>query len=490
MALRAALSAAQGQGTFRNLDPRDATDRPVIEEIFTAPMSSGDLLSDSSGLDDDDGPGHIPLRDLSSSADATRSRRRTKPRVAVAAASAAGQTDGTTSDSSSARDEGGSLHRSRKASVAASSGPEVTGAANETSTAKDDGSSGSSDSAASSTSYSSPISGPDRLYEFLDKPTSSTGALCYSIIIFSCIIISVLNFLIESSPEFWDTDNEAMFVVESLIVAVFTFDYFAKLATYSGSRPKWCLEFLNVIDLLSIIPFYVELVVTAASTGQSGLSGFVVLRVLRLFRVFRILKIAKYFTLLHVVGETLRRSLAGFVLLLFTLVLSLVLFASMEFYAEQTVSSFDPVTRKWIYTPEYGGTESNFQSVPDAMWWCLVTLTTVGYGDQVPVSPLGKAVASLAIVSGLLVLAFPLTIMGSNFGEVWAEYRAREFNSDKESLEAAKSMDARELVALCREELLQARARLDETRDAIAEIHNRYARITTLVTSLSDLQLK
>jgi hypothetical protein len=451
---------------------RDVLDRPVIEEILTAPMHGSDLVTDDIDVVDGDRD-RIPLRNLSSSAGSSSGRRK-KPRVALVQAAAASRKEGTASDSGSARAE-------------PASGPDA--AVETDSDRKSDASSEKSTSSGSST-LGSPLSGRDRLYQFLDKPTSSRGALAYSVLIFSCIIISVLNFLIESSPEFWETDNEAMFIVEAIIVAVFTFDYFAKLITYSGSRRRWCFEFLNMIDLLSIIPFYVELLFTAASTGQSGISGFVVLRVLRLFRVFRILKIAKYFTLLHVVGETLRRSLAGFVLLLFTLVLSLVLFASMEFYAEQTVASFDHVTRKWIYDPEYGGTESNFQSVPDAMWWCLVTLTTVGYGDQVPVSPLGKGVASLAIVSGLLVLAFPLTIMGSNFGEVWAEYRAREFNSDKESLEAAKSMSPQELVALCREELLQARARLDETRDAIAEIHNRYARITTLVTSLSDLQLK
>ncbi len=115
----------------------------------------------------------------------------------------------------------------------------------------------------------------------------------------------------------------------------------------------------------------------------------------------------------------------------------MVIFSSLLFFAEQTDETFDKSTQLWMRSD---GTVSPFQSIPETFWWCITTMTTVGYGDTYPVSPLGKfgkldslltfAVAALTMLCGILTLAFPISILGSTFTNEW--------NSATEDLARAK----------------------------------------------------
>eukprot|EP01130_Rhizamoeba_saxonica_P016298 TRINITY_DN7506_c0_g1_i1.p1 TRINITY_DN7506_c0_g1~~TRINITY_DN7506_c0_g1_i1.p1 ORF type:complete len:430 (-),score=64.30 TRINITY_DN7506_c0_g1_i1:32-1321(-) len=260
----------------------------------------------------------------------------------------------------------------------------------------------------------------DAVYEFLEDPTTSFWALLYSIINFTAILISTITFLITSLPHYWVTPPSALWTIEIVVIIIFTFDYLAKIILYRGNRLIWAINFLNMVDFLAIIPFYIEVIVTEATKGDDvgGLDALVVLRVLRLFRVFRIFKVLKYFDDVPTIQKAITRSTGAFGLLIFTLGISMVLFASLMFYAEQTDQSFYDEKKVWLYSD---GSESTYQSIPHALWWVIVTITTVGYGDSYPVTDLGKVVAILTMLSGLLVLAFPLTILGSNFAEVYEE---------------------------------------------------------------------
>jgi len=109
-------------------------------------------------------------------------------------------------------------------------------------------------------------------------------------------------------------------------------------------------------------------------------------------------------------------------MLLYSLTIAVTLFSSAMYYAETSEATFNPETLIWTYTDT--GNLCPFSSIPASMWWCIVTMTTTGYGDNYPITPGGKVVASSAMLCGLLVLAFPLTIFGSNFQEVYEEFKA------------------------------------------------------------------
>lgn len=135
--------------------------------------------------------------------------------------------------------------------------------------------------------------------------------------------------------------------------------------------------------------------------------------------------------------QTLKHSRDGFLLLLFTVGVGTVVFSSIMFYAEQINSTFDSLTKTWIRddgVPRYflknlnlkkkcnnpfSHFSSSYQSIPESFWWCIVTLTTTGFGDVHPFSLPGKIVCGIAMVAGTLIIAFPITLFGIHFTQIW-----------------------------------------------------------------------
>jgi voltage-gated potassium channel Kch len=215
--------------------------------------------------------------------------------------------------------------------------------------------------------------------------------------------VGMAIFLISSDPVFWRRPDPGFESIEWIVIVVFTLDYFVRML--SAPAPlRWCIQLASLLDLLSILPFYVEKF-TATSLGSfAALRGFRALRVFRLFRVARITS-----RLRSIVWSSIRKSIEGMLLLCFFIIISLFIFSTAMFYAEQSVAQFNEETRTWMRD----GHPSPFQSIHGTFWWAMVTLTTVGYGDAVPTSGLGKFVASLTIIIGILLMAFPVTIFTS-----------------------------------------------------------------------------
>lgn len=162
---------------------------------------------------------------------------------------------------------------------------------------------------------------------------------------------------------------------------------------------------MNAIDLMAIVPYFITLATMVAKDtdesnqigGEKSSSSLAMLRVIRLVRVFRIFKLSRHSKGLQILGMTLKASLRELGLLMFFLLIGVILFSSAIYYAEA------------------GSERSYFKSIPDAFWWAVVTMTTVGYGDMVPHDFWGKLVGSLCAIAGVLTLSLPVPVIVSNF---------------------------------------------------------------------------
>jgi len=170
---------------------------------------------------------------------------------------------------------------------------------------------------------------------------------------------------------------------------------------------------LTWVDILAILPFYIQLIADSSAIKLTWV------RVIRLARIFRIFKLGKYAEGFKVILKALIRSREALFMLVFFLILAIIFFSSLIFYAEQSDNAtFNQKMGLWYYED---GTVSPFTSIFHSAWWCIVTVTTVGYGDMYPITGAGKVVAAFTMICGILVLAFPMTILGASIGEVYSE---------------------------------------------------------------------
>ena len=228
-----------------------------------------------------------------------------------------------------------------------------------------------------------------RLYEILEQAMPDDRA---SRVIHAALVVltlgSVTSVVLESVPSLAERDEPLFLAVELVTVFAFTLEYVLRFWVAPLHPPfrrmkTWrvmvshALSLPALIDLLTILPFYLSLVSAAD------------LRVFLVFRIFRFLKLARY-------SPGMRALLACLVILA-----SLVLVAA-----------------SLMHLIEHQAQPEKFGTIPDAMWWAVVTLTTVGYGDVVPITPLGKCVAGIIAIMGLGMLALPVGIIATSFAEV------------------------------------------------------------------------
>ncbi|PAV85870.1 hypothetical protein WR25_09125 [Diploscapter pachys] len=174
---------------------------------------------------------------------------------------------------------------------------------------------------------------------------------------------------------------------------------------------------LNIIDLLTILPFYLELCLPlfGMETSLNKLTGVIlVVRVLRVLRMARVFKLARYSTSLQTFGHTLKASMTELSMLSLFLVTGIIFFSTIMYYLERE----EPHT--------------DFYSIPAGMWWCVVTMATIGYGDAKPITTIGKLAASAAAILGIIVLAFPISMIVEKFSS--AQQKAIE----EQQLQAAR----------------------------------------------------
>ena len=223
-----------------------------------------------------------------------------------------------------------------------------------------------------------------RLHEIIYEADTRGGKL-FDVILLIAILASILFVMLESVQSIDEKYGPFLDVAEWVITILFSLEYVLRIVTVK--KPwKYIFSFYGIIDLLSTIPKYVSLILIDSH-------NLAVLRALRLLRIFRILKIARYIGASNRLLLALRSSRAKIaVFLLFVLILCIILGTIM-------------------YMIE--GAENGFTSIPRSVYWAIVTLTTVGYGDIAPVTALGQLIASAIMILGYAIIAIPTGIVGS-----------------------------------------------------------------------------
>ncbi|MGL5114387.1 MAG: cyclic nucleotide-gated ion channel [Beijerinckiaceae bacterium] len=245
-----------------------------------------------------------------------------------------------------------------------------------------------------------------RVYELLDGGLAGDrlAGLVHAVLV-TLVLISVAAVILESVPSVDARFGRAFVVIELVAAAVFSAEYALRLwacvehGPLKGLKPsaaRWqhALSPAMVVDLIAILPFFLMLVLPDD------------LKVLLIFRLIRFFKLARYSpgmrSLQEAIYEERRALLACLVILCGVMIVAAAAMHMVEASAQ----------------PE------KFGSIPDAMWWAIITLTTVGYGDVFPITPAGKLVASVTALCGLVMLALPVGIIATSFSEV---IRRREF---------------------------------------------------------------
>lgn len=199
------------------------------------------------------------------------------------------------------------------------------------------------------------------------------------------IVLSVGMVLWESVPSISPETRNALYVAEWVITILFTVEYILRL--YVSDNPaRYSRSFFGIVDLLAILPSYIDLLIP-------GAHYLMLLRVLRVLRIFRVLKLAKYIGEANALMHAMRSSARKIGIFVFT-VLNLVLILGSLMYLIE-------------------GAENGFTSIPKSVYWAIVTLTTVGYGDISPQTPLGQFVASFIMIIGYGIIAVPTAIVTS-----------------------------------------------------------------------------
>ncbi|EAW66633.1 hCG16169, isoform CRA_a, partial [Homo sapiens] len=203
----------------------------------------------------------------------------------------------------------------------------------------------------------------------------------------------------------------SLFVLETVCVAWFSFEFLLR-SLQAESKCAFLRAPLNIIDILALLPFYVSLLLgLAAGPGGTKLleRAGLVLRLLRALRVLYVMRLARHSLGLRSLGLTMRRCAREFGLLLLFLCVAMALFAPLVHLAEREL-----------------GARRDFSSVPASYWWAVISMTTVGYGDMVPRSLPGQVVALSSILSGILLMAFPVTSIFHTFSRSYSELKEQQ----------------------------------------------------------------
>jgi voltage-gated potassium channel len=227
-----------------------------------------------------------------------------------------------------------------------------------------------------------------RLFEIIFEADTKKGR-AFDIVLLIAIVLSIILVMLSSVKEIEINHHTFLIYSEWILTIFFTIEYTLRLLV-SPKPLKYAKSFYGVIDLLSVIPTYLALFIT-------GGHAFMVLRSLRLLRMFRIFKLSRYVQGASVISKALKASLPKISVFLFGVIMIVIIVGSFMYMVE--------------------GEENGFTSIPRSIYWAIVTLTTVGYGDISPQTDLGQLISSMVMIIGYSIIAVPTGIIS---GEMYS----------------------------------------------------------------------
>uniref|UniRef100_G3TUY8 Potassium voltage-gated channel modifier subfamily G member 1 n=1 Tax=Loxodonta africana TaxID=9785 RepID=G3TUY8_LOXAF len=250
-----------------------------------------------------------------------------------------------------------------------------------------------------------------RLRDMVERPHSGLPGKVFACLSVLFVTVTAVNLSVSTLPSLREEEEQGqcsqmchnVFIVESVCVGWFSLEFLLRLVQ-APSKFAFLRSPLTLIDMVAILPYYVTLLVNSY-LDKVGL----VLRVLRALRILYVMRLARHSLGLQTLGLTARRCTREFGLLLLFLCVAIALFAPLLYVIENEMAE----------SPE-------FTSIPACYWWAVITMTTVGYGDMVPRSTPGQVVALSSILSGILLMAFPVTSIFHTFSRSYLELKQEQ----------------------------------------------------------------
>ncbi len=239
-----------------------------------------------------------------------------------------------------------------------------------------------------------------RIYEILEKALpGDVPSKIFDIFIMSLISLNVLAVILDTVPSISESFSQFFNYFEIFSIIIFSIEYLLRVWSCTLNdrfkmpiigRLKYLLTPMTLIDLLAILPFYIPMIIPF---------DLRFLRAVRLFRLFRLFKMGRYSKALQTLYVVIKNKKEELLITIFSVLILLIIASSLMYYIENTRQP------------------DSFSSIPSAMWWGVATLTTVGYGDVYPITPIGKILGALIALLGIGLFALPAGILASGFAE-------------------------------------------------------------------------
>ena len=227
-----------------------------------------------------------------------------------------------------------------------------------------------------------------RLHEIIFEADTQAGKL-FDVLLIVSIVVSVVLVMLDSVSSIRQSYGDLIYLGEWVFTILFTIEYVLRL--YSVGRPlSYATSFFGVVDLLAILPTYLSIIFP-------GSQYFLVIRILRVLRIFRVLKLVQYVGEARLLMRAMRASGRKITVFLFVVLTLVIIFGSLMYIIEDS--------------------QSGFSSIPQSIYWAVVTLTTVGYGDISPQTGLGQTLAALIMIIGYAIIAVPTGIVTAELAQ-------------------------------------------------------------------------
>lgn len=234
-----------------------------------------------------------------------------------------------------------------------------------------------------------------RLYHIIYRADTPLGQL-FDIVLLCCIILSTITVLAESVPAYDKKIHIYLVILEWVLSIGFTVEYILRILVVRNKK-DYILSFFGIVDLLALLPFFLSLIFPVTKY-------FLILRMLRILRIFRIFNLLDFMNDGYLIVKALKNSARKIYIFLLFLIIFTTIVGSLMFMVE--------------------GGRPGFESIPQCIYWAVVTVTTVGYGDVSPITPLGKFFATILMLSGYSIIAVPT-------GIVTAEMRYKKKDNER-----------------------------------------------------------